>query len=295
MKPTLITPIFLALALPLFSQNWLAEGQTWEYDMDGGWLPWLYGKHVLQVEGDEVVEGITCKRLVQYQPDGTTEEYFAYHEQGRVYALNPYWDYFQKVYDFNLEPGDTVFFYGDRKYVIDLVGFGPVAGANRKYQVVRLSGDLDEGTYVIAEGIGLVSMVDPPYPPEFVCNFFFINQSFCDAGVDGRSYRFRCFTEGDLVYDPLGLCTLNNVETLHSPTLNIFPNPAGSQFTLQYEGSTAASGLLRVFDAMGRMILETEKTLPATVSVEGWPAGSYQVLFFGEKVTVTVRGRVVVP
>ncbi|MFZ2897405.1 MAG: T9SS type A sorting domain-containing protein [Saprospiraceae bacterium] len=293
MKPKLITPIFLALALPLFSQNWLAEGQTWEYDMDGGWLPWLYGKHVLQVEGDEVVEGITCKRLVQYQPDGTTEEYFAYHEQGRVYVLNPYWDNFQKVYDFNLEPGDTVFFYGDRKYVIELVGFGPVAGADRKYQIIHLLGDLDQGTYVIAEGIGLMAKIGSPWPPEYDCNFFFMNHSFCDAGLDGRSYRFRCFTEGDITYDPFGMCTLSSVEGLHSQKLNIFPNPAQSQFTLQFEGNPNEYGLLRVFDATGRMMLEAPKTLPATVSTEGWPAGSYQVLFFGEK--VTVRGRVVIP
>ncbi len=295
MKPTLITPIFLALALPLFSQNWLTEGQTWEYDGIGGWDPGLYGKYVLRVEDTAMVQGIECRRVVSYQPDGSEEVYFAYHDQGRIFVFAPnYGEVFVKIYDFNLEPGDTVFFPGQRKYVVSQTGEDFIAGANRKFQIVHFSGSgLDQETYHVAEGIGLVSVVDSPIPPEYDCVYFFPHYSFCNAAVDGRSYRFRCFSEGDLVYDPLGLCTLNSAESLYSRKLNIYPNPAESQFTLQYEGSPSATGLLRVFDATGRMLLEAHKTLPATVSVEGWPAGSYQVLFFGEK--VAVRGQVVVP
>ncbi len=293
MKSTLITPIFLALALPLFSQTWLAEGQTWEYDVTGGWDPSMYGKLVMQVQGDSMVEGINCKRIVGIEPNGQTGIQYAYAEQERVYVFNAFSDSFVKIYDFTLSANDTVFFQDARKYVVDSVGITTFAGALRKFQIVRLFGNsLDSGTYLIAEGIGLVSRFEM-FNPIYDCIFFFIENSFCDEAVDGRSYRFRCFTEGGYTYDPFGLCTLSSAESLYSPKLNIFPNPAQSQFTLQFEGSPSEAGLLRVFDATGRMMLEAPKTLPATVSTEGWPAGSYQVLFFGEK--VTVRGRVVVP
>jgi hypothetical protein len=293
MKPTLITPIFLALALPLFSQTWLAEGQTWEYDVTGGWNPTMYGKLVMQVQGDSTLEGINCKRIVSMEPNGQTGVQYAYADQERVFVFDAFLDSFVKIYDFTLSAGDTVFFLGGRKYVVDSVGITTFADALRKFQIVRLSGNsLDAGTYLIAEGIGLVSRFET-FNPIYDCIYFFLENSFCDEAVDGRSYRFRCFTEGGSTYDPFGLCTLSSVEGLHSQKLKIFPNPAQSQFTIQLEGNPSEYGLLQVFDATGRMILETPKTLPATVSVEGWPAGNYQVLFFGEK--VTVRGQVVVP
>jgi hypothetical protein len=293
MKSTLITPIFLALALQIFSQTWLAEGQTWEYDVTGGWNPDLWGTMVMQVQGDSTLEGINCKRIVGIEPNGQQGIMYAYAEAERVYVFDPFQDSFVKIYDFTLSAGDTVFFQGARKYVVDSVGITTLAGALRKFQIVRLFGNsLDSGTYLIAEGIGLVSRFET-FNPIYDCIFFFLENSFCDEAVDGRSYRFRCFTEGGYTYDPFGLCTLSSAESLHSPKLNISPNPAWSQFTLQFEGSPSEAGLLRVFDATGRMMLEAPKTLPATVSTEGWPAGWYQVLFFGEK--VTVRGRVVVP
>lgn len=293
MKPTLITPIFLALALPLYSQAWLAEGQTWEYDVTGGWDPAMYGKLVMQVQGDSTLEGINCKRIVSIEPNGQTGVQYAYADQERVFVFDAFLDSFVKIYDFTLSAGDTVFFQGARKYVVDSVGITTFADALRKFQIVRLSGNsLDAGTYLIAEGIGLVSRFET-FNPIYDCIFFFLENSFCDEAVDGRSYRFRCFSEGGATYDPFGLCTLSSDEGLHSQQLNIFPNPAQSQFTIQLEGNPNEYGLLRVFDATGRMILETPKTLPATVSVEGWPAGNYQVLFFGEK--IIVRGQVLVP
>ena len=293
MKSTLITPIFLALTLPLFSQNWLAEGQTWEYDVTGGWDPSGYGKLIVRVEGDTTIQGIACKRMVEYYPNPFKQVAYAYQDQEQIYVYESYNDSFEKIYDFALAAGDTVFFQWGRKYVIDSVGTANIAGENRKFQIIQLFGNsLDNGAYLVAEGLGLISRMNSSFP-ENDCIYFFIQNSFCDEAVDGRSYRFRCFSEGSNTYDPYGLCTLNRVsEVLENLDLRIFPNPAESAFTVQPGEGTIETGMLKVFDQTGRIIWQGVNTLPATVSVEGWPAGNYYILFTGDM--VSFRGRLIV-
>ncbi|MBK7407273.1 MAG: T9SS type A sorting domain-containing protein [Saprospirales bacterium] len=277
----------------LQSQTWLADGQTWEYDVTGGWDPSGYGKLILQVEGDSTVQGVPCKRLVHYFPNSTKQVVYTYEEQEKVYVYDPYTHVFEKIYDFTLVPGDTVFFQWGRKYVIDSVGVAQIAGANRKFQRIQLYGNsLDSGIYLVVEGLGLVSKVDSSLP-ENDCIFFFLQYSFCDEAVDGRSYRFRCFSDGSNTYDPYGLCTLNGVsEVQKDEELHVFPNPAESAFTIRLGEETAETGLLTLFDQTGRVIWQGEKTLPATISTEQWPAGSYYILFKDKN--ATVRGRVMV-
>ncbi|MCB9284671.1 MAG: T9SS type A sorting domain-containing protein [Lewinellaceae bacterium] len=294
MKSTFTTLIFLALALPLFSQTWLADGQTWEYDITGGWDPSGNGKLVLQVEGDSTVQGVSCKRMIQSFPNATKQVVYTYAEQEKVYVYDPYTGVFEKIYDFTLVPGDTLHFQWGRKYVVDSVGVAQIAGANRKFQRIQLFGNsLDSGTYLIAEGLGLVSKMNSSFP-ESDCIFFFLQNSFCDEAVDGRSYRFRCFSEGGNVYDPYGLCSLNGVwDADENRQLSVFPNPAASHFTVSVEAGHADQGTLMVFDLTGRVLLQSVKTLPATVSVDQWPAGNYYILFTGD--LVAFRGHVVVP
>jgi hypothetical protein len=280
--------------LSLYGQNWLVEGQTWQYEVTGGWNPDLYGTMVMQVQGDSTLEGINCKRIVGIEPNGQQGILYAYAEAERVYVFDAFQDSFVKIYDFTLSVGDTVFFFGSRKYVIDSIGTAPIAGADRRIQIIRLSGStLDQGTYLVAEGLGLLHKVNSQQP-ENECSYFFLQESFCDEAVDGRSYRFRCFSEGGATYDPFGLCTLSAEEWLscEEKPLQLFPNPAQAQCTVSLGIESTAPGRIRVFDAMGRLLLDEVKTLPATIPTEQWPAGIYLVVFEGEM--VTARGQIVV-
>lgn len=286
MKKRLILSFCIIFStLSLYSQTWLAEGQTWEYDVTGGWDPAMYGKLVMQVQGDSTLEGINCKRIVSIEPNGQTGVQYAYADQERVYVFDAFLDSFVKIYDFTLSAGDTVFFQGARKYVVDSVGITTFADALRKFQIVRLSGSsLDAGTYLIAEGIGLVSRFET-FNPIYDCIFFFLENSFCDEAVDGRSYRFRCFTEGGATYDPFGLCTLSSVSEIDpGAQLQIFPNPAQSEFTVYLEGG--GPGLLQIFDAAGRLRLQraiNDISLPTLVPAAGLHTGSYTIIFTAEK------------
>jgi len=288
MKKPILLFLFAAIlfsATALHSQTWLAEGQTWEYDVTGGWDPSMYGKLVMYVEGDTTIQGTSCKRMIHNQPNGDQFVLHAYEEQERVFAYDEYLETFIKIYDFTLSVGDTVFFQGGRKYVIEETGIAPIAGADRKYQVIQLSGNsLDEGKYLIAERIGLISRFDTFNPP-YDCIYFFLNNSFCDEAVDGRSYRFRCFIEVFVTYDPFGLCTLSGVsEIATSALMQISPNPAQSEFTVILEGG--GPGLLQIFDAAGRLRLQrtiNDISLPTGVPAVGLHTGSYTIIFTGEK------------
>jgi hypothetical protein len=276
----------LISASTLHSQTWLAEGQTWEYDVSGGWDPTMYGKLVMYVEGDTTIQGISCKRMVHVQPNGDQYELYAYEEQERVFVWEDYQEIFIKIYDFTLGAGDTVFFQFGRKYVIEEAGTATIAGADRKYQVVHLSGNsLDDGKCLLVEGIGLLSRYDT-FNPLYDCIYFFLNNSFCDEAVDGRSYRFRCFAEGGgVVHDPFGLCTLSGVSEIdHGAQLQISPNPAQTEFTVYLEGG--GPGLLQLFDAAGRLCLQrtiNDLSLPTLIPASGLHTGSYTIIFTGEK------------
>ena len=277
----------LISASTLHSQTWLAEYQTWEYDVSGGWDSTMYGKLVMYVEGDTTIQGISCKRMVHVQPNGDQFELYAYEEQERVFVWDEFLETFVKIYDFTLVAGDTVFFQGSRKYVIEEAGTATIAGADRKYQVVHLSGNsLDAGKCLIVEGIGLLSRYDT-FNPLYDCIYFFLNNSFCDEAVDGRSYRFRCFIEAFITHDPFGLCTLSDVsEIATSAHLQIFPNPAQSEFTVYLEGGDSSPGLLQLFDAAGRLCLQrtiNDLSIPTLIPASGLHTGNYTIIFTGEK------------
>jgi hypothetical protein len=282
----------LISASTLHSQTWLAEGQTWEYNVSGGWNPAMYGKLIMYVDGDTTIQGISCKRMVHIQPNGDQSVLYAYEEQERVFAWDEFPGTFVKIYDFTLGAGDTVFFQFGRKYVIEETGVAPVAGADRKYQVIQLSGNsLDAGKCLIVEGIGLLSRYDT-FNPLYDCIYFFLNNSFCDEAVDGRSYRFRCFAEGGgVVHDPFGLCTLSGVSEIDpAAQMQIFPNPAQSEFTVSLEG--VGPGLLQIFDAAGRLCLQisiNDLSIPTVIPASGLHAGSYTIIFAGEKTVYASR------
>lgn len=277
-----------------YSQIWLADGHAWHYEVSGGWNPATNGAHKEVVEGDTVVLGVPCKRIVHYLPNSTRWFVYAYAEEGRVFVNHD--QGFVKIYDFNLAAGDTVFLLGSRRYVIDSVGIILIDGAPRRFQSVQLTGSqFDSGSYLVLEGIGLVP---PPDIHEISCAYFFLLYAFCDSPVDGWDIRFGCFSSEDgIVYNPYNYCaelTATTTVASHNP-LRISPNPAQAEFTVSGQTEWTGPGILTVLDAAGRECLRLpvgDMSLPVTVSAQQLPNGSYIVLLAGRE--ATVRGRLIV-
>lgn len=294
---TLSLLLCLALSQPASGQTWLAPNQTWTYDVFGGWDPRYYGQHTLRVEGDTTIQGIVCKRMRQYYPDTALvpSTHHAYHEDGRVYVHEPWAGEFLKIYDFNLSNGDTVHIQQGRWYTVDSVGALLVDGSPRRFQIASLYGNpLYLGRYLLIEGLGMVNGAGADQ--QQMCNFFFINSSFCSAPVDGWTVTFHCFADGDLFYNPFGLCTptvVSMAEAVEARALLPYPNPAHTDFTLVAQAT--GSGTLQVFDATGRRCAVQavgDASLPITVSVAHLPIGNYTMILRTEQ--AALRGRVLV-
>jgi hypothetical protein len=275
------------------SQIWLANGHAWHYEVSGGWNPATNGTHIEVVEGDTVILGLPCKRIVHYLPNSTQWPVHAYAEGGRVFVNHD--QDFIKIYDFNLAVGDTVFMLGNRHYVIDSIGTTLIDGAPRRFQAVQLTGSqFDSGPYLVLEGIGLV----PREGNNFGCAYFFLLYAFCDSPVDGWDIRFGCFsTEDGIVYNPYDYCAEPTATTTITPdnALRIFPNPAQAEFTISGPAELTGPGMLTVLDAAGRECLRlpiSDMRLPATVPTHQLPNGSYVVLLKGKD--TVARGRVIV-
>ncbi|MBX2926765.1 MAG: T9SS type A sorting domain-containing protein [Saprospiraceae bacterium] len=277
-----------------YSQTWLANGHAWHYEVSGGWNPATNGAHIEVVEGDTLVRGIACKRIVHYSPNSTSWPIYAYAENGRVFVNHD--QDFIKIYDFNLNVGDTVFLLGSRRYVIDSVGTILIGGSPRRFQSVQLTGSqFDSGSYFVPEGIGLVPLPDVH---DISCAYFFLLYAFCDSPVDGWDIRFGCFTTTDvIVYNPYDYCAETTATTAIplSNALRIYPNPVQAEFTIAGQAELTGPGQLTVLDAAGRECLRlsvSEVSLPVTVSTQQLQNGSYIVLLAGRE--ATVRGRLIV-
>ncbi len=282
LSASLIVSLITIFTLPIFAQTWLAEGQTWQYDVKAGWNIDLYGLYAMSVNGDTTIQGIICKKVLfdnLYLPT----QYFAYESGGQVYLWKG--NGFLKIYDFNLGIGDSIILNQTRKYKILSKGTIEIAGSILQTQEIGFISNNGIGiSRLIIEGIGLAGT--PNQNDGSKCSFFFLNYSHCDGVFDGWDFSFRCFTDGEFYYHPNGECTLSDT----SPPLEnqvhftISPNPAHQSLLLKIDGQMGLAKL-ELFNTTGQIVhhrTTVDLDDPLEISVADFPNGLYFVRLTNE-------------
>lgn len=271
-KYLIFSAFFLATSFNATAQTppWFQMGNEWTYDLYLGWNP-QWGLHRFVI-GGEITLGAsgTWTRIVRsHASGGNTKFYYARQEGEKIYSISGLGGTPVCIYDFGMQPGDTLFFSPLNYYTVQDTGSIFAAGRIRRTQTVRPSNDYYT-PLLLVEGIGPVW--NPEQPGDNVCSFFFLNEYFCHAFGDLMSAYFRCYADADGSYAPFDGCLVSNSD-LHSPeSLKVWPNPAADYLYAAGDFCTA-----ELFDAQGRSI-PTQMTYHeglAKIPISHLPNGVY--------------------
>ncbi len=231
---TLAAAMLLLHPFTADSQTWLQDGQTWQYYVFGGFIFDNYGTHTLQVTGDTVVQGKSCKVVTHFPLVGNPFGRFVYEEGDKVYEYDSFSETFHKIYDFTLSSGGIVQMKSG-SYTVSSTGEIEINGINRRYQIAKF-GSSSNGRMII-EGIGMVGK--PHLNDPLSCSYFFPQGDFyCSAAFDGWNVYFRCFSGENFYYSPFDECTLT-ADTLvpePGPPVQVYPNPVSDYLRIETEG-----------------------------------------------------------
>lgn len=274
-KQNLLLALLLTSALSASAQPtpWFQIGNEWTYDMYLGWNP-LYGLHRLVIIDDVMLgDNKLWTRFRRYHPDGGNNLfYYARQEGEKIYSCNGGLNAGTCIYDFAMQPGDTLFLHFSwRYYTVEDTASVFMAGRMRRTQTIRFSDPMYQGPLLLVEGIGPVGNPQEPGNPGF-CSFFFLDHSFCHAPVDGMSAFFRCFADANGVYAPFAGCLVSSGEAESPDAIRVWPNPAHERLFVQ-----GAFRTVELFDTHGRLVT-TETTIPdgqTEIQIGHLPSGVY--------------------
>lgn len=275
----LFCSVFSLSFFTLMGQEWLQDHQQWSYDVTGGTAPSLQGIHTLSITGDTIIVDTECKVFIHEYPNpiGFFEEpdtIFAYTQDDAVYAS--YGDDFFKIYDFSMEPGDTLELPNDKRYRVDLTGTTIVNNQELRFQIVSTKKVYSWtnqwlSSYLILEGIGFIGKIGDN--AMWSCSYFFINNIRCNAAFDGQDYHFKCFSDNDFLYDPYDLCTTTSTNRPTEQNFKISPNPA-SHFITITPSSNIDVWSITFYDLLGKTIY-SDTVEDSQVDISHLPAQTY--------------------
>jgi hypothetical protein len=222
----------------LHSQDW-PVGTTWVYGQIDFGPPDDNNYVILEIIKDTVIQNQDAKILNKYYWSSTWDsthipwypkKYFIKTDSGRVSLWDPDSSKFLKIYDFNLQPGDTVDLHIEPylhsktesnyvKYQIDSFQFVQTSKSVKRKYFYHTIGGRDCFHYVnnIIEDIG---------------GTFYFFQTYCAVDPPEGGYLV-CFTNGDFHYPANKPCRIPvGIKQLEYQTTEIYPNPSTGLFTL---------------------------------------------------------------
>ena len=208
-------------------------------------------------------EGDTSINNTDYIKLGTNGNYMgAYRDSNRVVYFIPDTSLTEYVlYDFNLEVGDTIIHpYGGGGFSTDTVTIwqtDTILIDGNSHKTISLS---SMAHWI--EGIGSQNYLLNPY--DF-------------AGLSGNDYLQCMMSDSSFIFGANnGFCTtsINETENANSE-LNIFPNPANSNFQIQLEEGTIQR--IQIMDITGKIILDYPQVNSKQFNVSKLPPGIYLV------------------
>ena len=227
---------------PSFSQiEWFKNGQVFSYFVRTGFNVSNYGIHSIEVLGDTIIDGINVKKMKYNYITSDPYIFFVYTEGDKAFEYSAYFHTSKLMYDFGLTVGESAPLEN-----FNIIAVGEMQLNNRTHRTQTWNwNDLE---VLIIEGIGMVG--DPDFASENVCSPF-VPQWGCTGYVDGNDYFFRCFTDGNYIFDPYQTCTSSLYEHSFSDN-SIVPNPNDGNFTFRNNYSLDE---IRLYNSLGRLVM----------------------------------------
>ena len=222
-------------------------------------------------DGDTTIQGIQVQRLgttisyiMEYGGppifDGFTGYEYVYSDQNHVYQLIG--DEFKVLYDFTVQPNDTILIYDSENYdpsqyecdsvgraIVTEIGTEIINGLELRWYEVS---SLDESTFYlngkIIERMGNITQ------------YLFGQPSDCIYIQEGNINGFRCYEDDNFPqYKPYsGECDfINSIEeiTMANLGLQIYPIPANDKVNVSVSENVKVAKV-RVYNVAGSMVLK---------------------------------------
>lgn len=273
MKRYIHTSLLMAVmtcSFGLKAQEWFPVGASWYYNQ----VILLQGETYVHFEviGDTIIQGKNCKIIsgsCNCVVPGVGS--IVYQEGDKIYSYNSEPDTFRLLYDFTLEPGDTLIFEGDPDvggdgyYLIDSITTIQVGSQTLRVQhITHLAFDVVWGDIII-ERIGSNGCLYPVI-------------GFCDPSTGG----LRCYEDAETglinFQTPPRSCTyVTGIDDpLAVPDVKIFPNPATYILNIQSENPIEQ---ITLFNNLGIPVLRNAFDGQTAFDLEVYlmPPGMYYV------------------
>lgn len=278
--------LFFALlsstAFSVNAQSWFNNHPHWTSYFSFGFAGTGYEK--VAVQGDTILQGLVATKLQRdrYTSSINETDIRVARQQGdTIWLWNANTNQFNLAYNFSLAVGDSVavplyWSSGHFTYYINGIGTLLIDGQSRRFQHIDFIPANANGNHcqaLIIETIGFVNGICAgmyPYGGHLLLDER--NEGF----VDGPEWAFCEYRNDDIVYsDPIALCAglTSQIEPVIDAAFSIQPNPFHDTFSVVTKKDQAVS-YLRVFDAGGRLVLQTSPPF-SHISTHALTAGLY--------------------
>ncbi len=290
MKKGVLTLFILFVVFGLYAQD---DGMD-SASIDWEWAPvgakWFYSQSLLNPDyitytyiesaKDTVINDTTCKQLVEFRYDMSTnervifEEFFMFNDDSKVYYYSSDKNRFCLLYDFSKQAGEywvlDEFSYSDEdgfdnRIYVDSVSNWVINGEDRVVQFVHMEDQaLCFGNDVIIEGIGNLNYMFP----------------FCELSNIGP---LRCYEDDSLGnYHIIGTqdCAFQYLSvdtyTATSSEYSIYPNPTKDFIKVNWNNKELRN--IKIVNLMSRIDFSEKNTESGNVyNLSGLPAGGYSL------------------
>lgn len=248
------------------AQSWLPDEAVWHYDYVSGFG--AQGFVRVEIVGDTVVDGLTCKRLNPTQHgfnfiSGTSfsnqlTSILLQESDGLVRAHVPMLG-FDTLYHMHAVPGDvwrlarlpgTRICADDSFVLVTDTGTTIVSGITLRWLAVDVhfmpAGVVESDT--VLERVGTL-------------RHYLLPHDACNGWVDGQQGgSFRCYTDSQVSYSstsglPCGFI-LHTASVVNRPGISVYPNPGSGGVWVSWPSGILPRTIV-LFDSMGRVALRS--------------------------------------
>ncbi|MCX6231877.1 MAG: T9SS type A sorting domain-containing protein [Bacteroidetes bacterium] len=292
-KINLLLIFIFVLNISCFAQNFAPVGATWHYSR-GGFTSNTYYPVKLESVKDTVILGLQCRKITgNYYHFGNNNFDYMYSSSAKVYIFDKQLLQFVKIYDFNLNAGDTLkyklYFNNtldtNSAYIIDSVGITTINGKTLKVQYTHNMMTFNPYPLLIMggkiiEGIGSDFFLFPQY----------INQ-------DPYNNHLRCYSDTSVGYYNTGIVSkcdsiVNNIkEETNYFKLKVYPNPANCY--INFDLGLYKDIKLNIYSSMGQNVMQQSIVAGYTIiNIRNFKSGIY-FYKLTDKTDKTISGKFV--